>query len=92
MNPVHLLVDDSHVQVSAPEGFSAGWSALAHTLSRVAVSLSRHTRFHHSLFGVDWTDYAISVPAGQLPGQLVDPRWNARAAGFPGGFIRGSAH
>ena len=68
MSPVHLLVVCNHVQVSAPEGFSAGWSALAHTIPRVADSLSKHTRFHHGLFGVDWTDYATTVPTGQLPG------------------------
>jgi len=68
MSPVHLLVVCNHVQISAPEGFSTGWSALAHTIPRVADSLSKPTRFHHGLFGVDWTDYATTVTTGQLPG------------------------
>jgi len=74
-----LTVDESgllnsgwnHVQFAAPEGFSANWSALAHTIPRIADSFSRLTRFHHSLFRVDWTDYAIS----SLPGQpLIQSR------------------
>jgi hypothetical protein len=65
MNPAHLIVDYFHVQFAAPEGFSAHWSALAHTIPGSLAALSRHTRFHQSLFGVDWTDYATTSPLGQ---------------------------
>lgn len=66
MNPDHLIADLHHVQISAPEGFSASLSALARTIPRIAVSMSWPTRFHQRLFGVDWKDYAISVKTGQL--------------------------
>ena len=61
MNPDHLIADLHHVQISAPEGFSAGLSALARTIPRIAVSMSWLTRFHPRLIGADWTDYATSV-------------------------------
>ena len=77
MNPVHLIMALVHVQISAPEGYSNGWSDLAHTIPRVADSLSRYTRFHLSLFGVDWTDYATTAPTGQL---LIQSRFRMNLA------------
>ena len=77
MNPVHLIMALVHVQISAPEGFSTGWSALAHTIPRVADSLSKYTRFHLSLFGVDWKDYATTTQTGQL---LIQSRFRMNLA------------
>jgi hypothetical protein len=51
MNPAHLLVYYAHVQFAAPKGYSAGRSALAHTIPRVAGSLIPAYSFPLQLFG-----------------------------------------
>ena len=54
MNPVHLIMAFRHVQITAPEGFSAGWSAAAGWDTAAAPDLAARAgqRFYGSAGGV----------------------------------------